>query len=78
MAAGYFQLYTDVMDLMFAEPLQQYESVIRGQVSEICVDSLFGWCQEDGASGRCPRGCHPANGWEAFQWAYTIMMVVCQ
>eukprot|EP00969_Alexandrium_andersonii_P372260 15481345-Alexandrium_andersonii.AAC.1 len=34
MAAAHFQLYTDVVDLMFAEPLQQYESTSRNQVSE--------------------------------------------
>eukprot|EP00969_Alexandrium_andersonii_P126086 5574188-Alexandrium_andersonii.AAC.1 len=58
-AAAYFQLCPDVVDLMFAEPLQQYESAIRDQVSEVCIDSLFGWCREGGDSGRCMRGAHP-------------------
>eukprot|EP00969_Alexandrium_andersonii_P168200 7436195-Alexandrium_andersonii.AAC.1 len=74
MAAAYFQLYTDVVDLMFAEPLQQYEAAIRSQVSEVCIDSLFGWCSHGGGSGRCMCGVHPENGWQAFQWAYTMMM----
>eukprot|EP00969_Alexandrium_andersonii_P063705 2805604-Alexandrium_andersonii.AAC.1 len=50
-AAAYFRLYTDFVDLMFAEPLQQHVEKIRLQVAGVCIDSLFGWCSEANDGG---------------------------
>eukprot|EP00969_Alexandrium_andersonii_P234252 10342920-Alexandrium_andersonii.AAC.1 len=59
--AAYFRLYTDFVDLQFAEPLQQHIGTIRAQLSDVCIDSLFGWCSETGADGRCAHGRHPSD-----------------
>eukprot|EP00969_Alexandrium_andersonii_P187590 8288870-Alexandrium_andersonii.AAC.1 len=63
---------------MFAEQLQQHESAIRALASDVCIDSLFGWCEDGGELGRCPHGVHPESSWQAFEWAYTMMMVTCR
>eukprot|EP00969_Alexandrium_andersonii_P050790 2231937-Alexandrium_andersonii.AAC.1 len=76
-ASAYFRLCTDFVDLLFAEPIQQYVNKIRAQLSGVCIDSLFGWCGESGDDGRCAHGRHPGDGSQAFRRAYTMMMIVC-
>eukprot|EP00969_Alexandrium_andersonii_P146398 6474553-Alexandrium_andersonii.AAC.1 len=50
-AAACFRLYTDFVDLLYAEPLQHYVDKIRNQLAGVCIDSLFGWCDEAGDDG---------------------------